>query len=80
MKTIWRVSANANSFGLRSYWVYDAASGDCHSFATPKLYTKGQTLTTAQLEGVELWCREAHVPAHNRAKFEAKFIKCLKNN
>lgn len=34
MRTIFRKSTNANSFGLRGYWAYCPTSFELHSFAT----------------------------------------------
>ena len=74
---VWRISANTNAFGLRSFWVYDKETGDCHSFLTSRIYAKGQALTGSELKGVELWQHELTVPKGKRTKFEKEFINNL---
>ena len=71
---VWRRSESLNAFGLRGYWVYAKETGDCHSFAASRNYTKGQSLTDSERECAELWKHELTVPEGKRAKFEKEFI------
>lgn len=75
---VWRKSENTNAFGLRGYWVYDKATGDCQSFVTSRNYVKGQDVSDSELAGVELRRVELTVPKGKRAVFERKFINVLK--